>query len=373
MKRVRDQIPTTCKRIQNLDRISVLVDPAIMVGARELRSIVDGAVQAFRRIAVARSSGPRPDTDPDPPTATSDRIRSSGNLPTSSVGQCSRNRKHSKTGQEMKTINTKEAASRLNVSVSQFRWLANKRGIEPADYYINPGYFSGPMGMLWATKIIGPLKHTKLYKQMVDRNASRSERWRLQDELDLQKRESERLARREKFEHRYASKEFQLVLDSANAMFELNRYAKHDDCHPWTRRRIYNLKSPLIRCLEQRGYCESTAVHLMRVPAKECFGCDGGGMDYDTGRDCYRCGGTGEFKPATEFRFIAFQFQVGDVKYRWHQPEHLVDWTYTPTSEIVPINETEIKPVKISVDEIPDLMDTIRYLIELPFPVLQQN
>jgi hypothetical protein len=79
------------------------------------------------------------------------------------------------------------------------------------------------------------------------------------------------------FSKRYEDRESSII-DVANAMFNLNRYAKHETCAARNRAEIYHLKNLLIRHLYNMGLCISVGVHQKTLQRKECWHCDGTGI-----------------------------------------------------------------------------------------------
>lgn len=98
---------------------------------------------------------------------------------------------------------------------------------------------------------------------------------------------------------------------AAEAMWTLNHQAKKG----WRRGAIYGLKTLLIRALYERF----GAVVTEHVQTQRCWGTSWGGC-YD---DCPKCDGTGVYRTN---RLYHFEFRIGDVPFRWHQPRSLVDW-----------------------------------------------
>lgn len=130
--------------------------------------------------------------------------------------------------------------------------------------------------------------------------------------------------------------------DAAEAMFNLNRYAKHRSCTQENREDIYDMKNRLVRLLYKLGMCESAHLHQVPMPGKPCYGCNGTGkatrkfdrLDYeeedfdDSDLTCYRCGGSGWYQQPTTFENICFKFSIGGKPYCWHQPKGSVDFEY---------------------------------------------
>lgn len=107
--------------------------------------------------------------------------------------------------------------------------------------------------------------------------------------------------------------------DACEAMFALNRYAKHSSIH---RHRIYEAKNHLIRKLVLQGYLSGIGEHSVTLSAQECFTCDGEG--------CYRCDHTGYWRGSKTHKYYVLRFVVGNKAYTWHQPIESVDYTLPP-------------------------------------------
>ncbi len=98
--------------------------------------------------------------------------------------------------------------------------------------------------------------------------------------------------------------------DACEALFELNRYAKHESCTSTNREEIYNLKNGLIRLLYEQGFATDFYEHHLKLEAKPCWTCGGTG-EYWTGEDCRKCGGTGDYLSAKTVFFLVFKFAIG--------------------------------------------------------------
>lgn len=134
--------------------------------------------------------------------------------------------------------------------------------------------------------------------------------------------------------------------DAAEAMWNLNRYAKHRCCRPSNRSEIYELKNDLVRLLYARGFCADAYRHVKRLPARECWRCDGSGAGWD-GDPCPRCNGTGVYGTSCDRVSIVFRFEIDGHRYTWHQPEKLVNFTFTLTKADAPMCDVEVKPLEI--------------------------
>jgi hypothetical protein len=148
------------------------------------------------------------------------------------------------------------------------------------------------------------------------------------------------------------------------ALFSLNRYTKHESCTRAHRDEIYRLKNRMVELLYHEGYSTQCYLHHQPIPAQECFGCDGTGDHY--GDMCYRCGGTGEWRPATTFTFVCFRFGVEGTSYCWHQPKTFVTFKYETTaepSEWKPDQDKEEQEVPLSPSKFAEAKDLLRWIL----------
>ncbi len=116
-------------------------------------------------------------------------------------------------------------------------------------------------------------------------------------------------------------------LDTCEALFQLNRYAKHDRCSLRERATIYALKNALVERLWQEGYCIQAVRAFSPKRDLPCWSCDGtGDHPWYEGDACDRCGGTGVYRTVGGVSYWALRFVVEGVTYLWHQPERLAPW-----------------------------------------------
>lgn len=129
--------------------------------------------------------------------------------------------------------------------------------------------------------------------------------------------ETERIRQEEiKIRNEYSSKYHTLqnaLPDAAEAMLSLNRYAKHlkyfEDCHE-ERHVIYNLKNRFVKLLYLNGYCSGAFRHIFK-----------NNDEYGIGQN--------------EISNVLFEFDINGKKYRWHQPEYLIDFEFKLTKSNV--------------------------------------
>ncbi len=145
-----------------------------------------------------------------------------------------------------------------------------------------------------------------------------------------------------RFERKYPTADAALP-EACEAMFNLNRYAKHRSCTPAHAAEIYGLKYKLVRLLYALGFCVACTEH--NVPGQTCYGCGGSGecsgdwqydgSDEDYGdcevTGCSRCGGTGYYiEPSV---LVCFGFRVAGKHFCWHVPANHVSFRYRTTGE----------------------------------------
>lgn len=157
--------------------------------------------------------------------------------------------------------------------------------------------------------------------------------------------------------------------DVADAMFNLNRYAKHETCAARNRAEIYHLKERLIERFLQFGLCSSVALHIQKLQKQSCWGCAGTGLwaDKDTGEldNCQQCRGSGVYNSARELKFYIFSFQVGSKNYSWHQPYENVKIKLEVTSEVTSKwNESEARPLTMPQRKLAEAKTLVRWFLE---------
>lgn len=122
--------------------------------------------------------------------------------------------------------------------------------------------------------------------------------------------------------------------DAAEAMFNLNRYAKHSSCKRENRTDIYALKNRILKLFHFLGFCETAHLHTVPVLGKRCYSCSGSGYSddnagfYDIDGICHNCDGSGWYEYPFTAEFVCFKFLVADKHYIWHQPKGSIDFEY---------------------------------------------
>jgi hypothetical protein len=145
-------------------------------------------------------------------------------------------------------------------------------------------------------------------------------------------------------------------------MFSLNRWAFSHKTTPLSAM-IYQLKNHLIKLLYGYGYCTECIIHTSQLPAKGCFGCDGMGFS-DDGDKCWRCDGTGVYRPATNISFVAFRFVVDGRTFAWHQPKHIVNFPFVATDAPADYKlPTEEKNVLLAPEMFAEAIELIEWII----------
>ncbi|MCZ2153174.1 MAG: hypothetical protein LC114_04615 [Bryobacterales bacterium] len=157
--------------------------------------------------------------------------------------------------------------------------------------------------------------------------------------------------------------------DGCAALFRLNRYTKSASSSAY-RDEVYRLKNRILELLYRHGYCTECYEHHRALGPKYCFGCDGagssehvGGSGAVYGDNCYRCNGTGIFRPATTLEFVCFRFNVEGTSYCWHQPKRLVKFGYRTTQDVSSFEAVEGKEqVELSRDELAAATDLLNWI-----------
>jgi hypothetical protein len=129
---------------------------------------------------------------------------------------------------------------------------------------------------------------------------------------------------------------------ACRGLFELNCFAKHEECGWRQKQEIYGLKDRFIRLLYEKGFCRGAWRDGWHQAARICWVCGGTG---DSGT-CDHCDGSGEFLPARTLWFAGFRFVIGNAAYIWHQPmdrvKFAVEYTegernWEPTASVPPV------------------------------------
>jgi len=213
-----------------------------------------------------------------------------------------------------KLIYETTAITLLEISREKFKKLR----LKPAKEVPNPNYRSGPPSRLY--------DRVKIEK-LIDNPRVVSLRPKPRLPVDYAGQ----------FEKKYSNAEA-AVPYAAQAMFNLNRYAKHDSCANWNRKEIYQLKGKFIKLLYSLGCCEKVYRHHLSAGTRECWSCDGFG--------CPSCKYRGNYFQKERF-FLVFRFDVEGKSFSWHQPKELVDFEVVDKGEESDLNETEVKPLEI--------------------------
>jgi hypothetical protein len=195
----------------------------------------------------------------------------------------------------------------------------------------------------------------RLYKVDRVRQAEKSPEFRQwqQSRIAQQSRSESSASAKErrfqKFAKKYQTWETALG-DGCDALFNLNRYAKHRSCSLAHKRDIYFLKNEMIRLLYQHGYCVECYQHSVKVDDRARFWRAGA-----------RFHGSGVVKT---LRFVVFRFLVESASFTWHQPEDYVDFSYVlthPEADWKPSDEE--KEVSLSATKFAEAKDLLRWMI----------
>ena len=157
-----------------------------------------------------------------------------------------------------------------------------------------------------------------------------------------------------------AANDTKAISDVCQALFNLNRYAKHGTCSKSNKEEIYSLKNDVVRILYQAGYCISTTRHIKETDSRECRYCYGPGLRQ--GNECYDCDGMGTVN-LDPYRFIVFVFNVNNERYVWHQPEERIQFSIQVGEDSEEINETEVKPINIPKNGLSEGKALLRWFI----------
>ena len=173
-------------------------------------------------------------------------------------------------------------------------------------------------------------------------------------------REKSIAKRREDIPKRYT--EWREALPEAAAgMFSLNRYAKHSTCSPLHKQEIYHLKNAFIELLYSNGYCTASWIHRLNQEQQTCRACAGDG----DGDFCWRCDGSGIWRPARVLQFWCFRFSIASKVYCWHQPAAMVG--FTPAESLPPADWEGVageKPIALSVRKFAAVKELLRWIFD---------
>ncbi|MCQ3977664.1 MAG: hypothetical protein DPW09_29910 [Anaerolineae bacterium] len=219
----------------------------------------------------------------------------------------------------------------LGLTPTGFERLSAELGLEPEKIVENPHYSSAAPAKLYRRLTI---------EQLIDDPRLATFRPKTRKPVDYTT----------KFIKRYRGNAAAAITDAAQAMFNLNRYVKHETCSARNRREIYGLKNDLIRWLYEAGFCREAYLHLKELEAQECWNCSGTRVAYydDYGVDtCRRCRGTGIYRGKRTLKFVVFRFFINEQPFSWHQRFEDVDFEVKFTGDQQQMPEIEIKELEI--------------------------
>lgn len=221
---------------------------------------------------------------------------------------------------------TGAAAERLGLTQAKFRDLATAAGIVPAKTYPNPHHRS-TKAFLWA-----PADVRKLGKRKAVRDA-------------LAAKDTPRPVRGTSYWDAVFTKRYgcpgAAVGDAAEALFEVNRYARTDACSKANTGEIHQLKREFIDLLVRMDRVDRVVRIAMSRPGKPCWGCGGTGDptfgdDFDQGDgddeyvdgggtsggpgSCSRCGGSRWYRAPRVDYLLAIHVTVEGRSYSWVVP-----------------------------------------------------
>lgn len=196
-------------------------------------------------------------------------------------------------------VYAKTAASLLGITEKALRSF-----LEPVEVVPNPHYTSAPEASLW-----DPVDLLRISKQKrVDAARARKGPKPKHDFAPT-------------FRNRYPSI-VDAIPTATEALWSLNRYAKHETCTKAHRKNIYDLKNRFVEVLAICGHLVSVGEHVQHKPARqlECWGCWGMG--------CERCDFTGVWRelPAIDLVFVVLNYNVSGQDYSFHQPKESLRW-----------------------------------------------
>jgi hypothetical protein len=265
-------------------------------------------------------------------------------------------------GQDL--LPTSAAAGMLGISPDQFRRLAERLNLEPASSYTNPHYRSGPRCPLWSPKLV---------QGLIGREELANLRARC--EKHKKAKSASHIRRLETLHKRYPDWK-EAIPPAAEALFNLNRYAKWESCSREHKKEIYDLKNKLIGLLYSLGYANQVKEHVVSRPGLSCNKCSGTGeiddwneYKYDDfcaeNGTCSRCDGTGWYRGPDCLEFVAFRFSISGQWYSWHQPKDLVSWPYAITCKAEDWEpERDAKPIDMPKCKFSEAKALIRFVLE---------
>jgi hypothetical protein len=179
----------------------------------------------------------------------------------------------------------------------------------------------------------------------------------------------------------------QALVPAADALFDLNHYARSRNCSRGHREVIYSLKGAFIRQLYRHGYATEVTIHRDQRDELPCRRCNGSGQAADDGRiyfgrhgrdvwqdsfdedlaagGCSRCDGTGWYRPPCRQKYVAFRFTIQGRTYGWHQPADQVRWPYKVTAAAVSWQPEEKEtPISLPSAKFADAKALIQFVLD---------
>jgi hypothetical protein len=164
------------------------------------------------------------------------------------------------------------------------------------------------------------------------------------------------------FVKRYTTQR-QAYVEACTALFELNRYAKHDSCTQAHREAIYGLKSAWIQRLYEEGFCTEAIPITTPEKALECRRCGGSGID-EWDLFCTCCDGTGIYCLIESRAYWAFHFQVDGHGFAWHQPAPLSFAVEAMGTQEAHAVVAEVKPVSLPPHKFAEVKALLAWCLE---------
>jgi len=132
------------------------------------------------------------------------------------------------------------------------------------------------------------------------------------------------------------------------------------------------LKNSFIEILYKKGFCTKVFKHVRKLDAQVCWACDATGLYTKEGdlflydEECYRCKGTGIYRPAKTLTWFVFYFVISDQYFVWHQPQNLVKYSINLTDDFdTDINDTEVKPIEIPKKKLTESKALVKWFLEM--------
>jgi hypothetical protein len=244
-------------------------------------------------------------------------------------------------------VSTPAGARLLGICPAQFRRLMADRKIQPVRYYTNPHYRSGPECPMWPAPSVRRLAGAKAVAAIQERSR------RLRDA-----RAAAPARRRQALARRFPDPR-RAVPAAAEALFQLNRYAKHRRCAWEHQQEIYSLKNRFVELLCALGHCTGAREHVSDRPVRACW------CTVDEYGVCTKCGRADGDDGAGRETLVAFRFVVEGKAYCWHQPEDLVMWDYEVTDAAEAWQgERDEKPVALPARQFAQARALIAFVVD---------